>query len=250
MIALPALSLYRPLADARYRIFAFPHAGGGASAFLKLRTALAIHKVELCPLQPPGRENRSADPAHRRIEDLAHEFSTAIESLPALPSAFLGHSLGGLVAYVTLCLLRQRKAVLPVHLAVSGSLSPALRQAASTPLSPGALRERILALGGIPDAILADPELFGMFEAIIIDDIAMGDAYCYSPAAPLSCSVTVYCGNSDQAAPQSLALAWQAITTQQLHIRTFEGGHFFLYADPERTAAALVEDLGLLAFAA
>ncbi len=250
MTRIPALSLYRPLAGAQYRIFAFPHAGGGASAFMKLRNALAIHQVDLCPLQPPGRENRSCDPAHTTIEDLADEFALAIASLPSLPSAFLGHSLGGLVAYVTLCLLRERGAELPFHLTVSGSLSPALRNAAAEPLQPREMRERILSLGGIPDTILADPELFNMFEAIITADILMGDAYRHVPAAPFSCPVTVYSGDADRAAPLIHAEAWQTVTTQPLRMRTFDGGHFFLYADPGRTAAALVDDLGLCARAA
>lgn len=243
MNRLPALSLYRPLAGARARIVAFPHAGGGASAFIKLRTALAAHQVELCPLQPPGRENRSRAPAHTDIEAMACEFATAVDSLAPLPTAFLGHSLGGLVAYLTARHLAGTPSA-PAQLVVSGSLAPDLRTAPDPQTPCRSDRERVLALGGIPDAILADPDLLDMFTALIIADIRMGEAYRHRPSAPLSCPIIVYSGSGDRAALPELAPAWQRFTAQRFSTRSFAGGHFFLYADPDQTADALLADLG------
>ena len=238
-----ALSLARPLGGARFRILAFPHAGGGASAFTKLRMALASYQVELCALQPPGRENRSGERPHTVIEELALEFADALETLAPLPSAFLGHSMGGLVAYLTARLLAERNGRVPEHLVVSACLSPAERGACQQ--NTRSLRERILAFGGIPAAIQASPELFDMFQSVIAEDFAMSDAYLHVPAAPLACAITVYSGNDDAAARPARAPQWQRMTQYDLKMRSFVGGHFFLYADPDATARALLEDLGL-----
>lgn len=241
-----ALSLYRPLAGATARLAAFPHAGGGASAFRGLASALAARGVELCPLQAPGRENRSGQPFHRTAEAMAAEFADALGALPPLPTAYLGHSLGGLVAYLA-ARLRAADGAPPSHLVASASLPPQLRPARGGACDRPAtttFRDRILALGGIPEAIAADPELFAIFEPVIRADFDVAGRYVHRTAEPLPCPITVYSGSADRAAPPVAADAWQELTARPLGRRIFEGGHFFLYQRPEAVAAALVEDVG------
>ena len=237
----PALSLYRPLEGARYRVVAFPHAGGGASAFRGLKSALAAHGIDLCPLQPPGRENRVGSPPHQSALDLAREFAAAVSTLPVGPTAFLGHSLGGLVAYLTARLLAGSPAA-PRHLVVSGSLAPTLRPRRDLGDAPD-LPERIMALGGIPEAIAAEPDLLALFMAVIRADIRMGERLPDAPFTPLDLPITVWTGDRDRSAPPHLAPHWADLTRRPLRLRPFEGGHFFLYADPAFSAACLVEDL-------
>ncbi|WP_062207090.1 thioesterase II family protein [Aureimonas sp. AU12] len=240
-----ALSLHRPLPDASVRIVAFPHAGGGASAFRGLAVALATRGVELCPLQAPGRENRLSAPLHRTAEAMAVEFAAALATLAPMPTAYLGHSLGGLVAYLT-ARLRTADGAPPRHLVASASLSPLLRCGRATtpePPSPTRFRERILALGGVPEAIAADPDLFALFEPAIRADFELSDRYEHRAAEPLPCPITVYSGLGDTAAPDAAATSWQGLTAEPVRQRSFEGGHFFLYRQPDTIAAALVEDL-------
>ncbi|MBB3996743.1 thioesterase II family protein [Aureimonas pseudogalii] len=240
-----ALSLHRPLPGAALRIAAFPHAGGGASAFRGLAAALGARGVELCPLQAPGRENRIAAPFHRTAEAMAAEFAAALATLAPLPTVYLGHSLGGLVAYLT-ARLRTADGAPPHHLVASASLSPLLRcgrGAAAERPSPASFRERILALGGVPEAIAADPDLFALFEPAIRADFELADRYQHETAEPLPCPITVYSGLGDTAAPAAAAPSWQGLTRAPVRRRSFEGGHFFLYRQPDATAAALIEDL-------
>jgi surfactin synthase thioesterase subunit len=239
------LALHRPLATARARIFAFPHAGGGASAFTRLRAALAAHDVELCPLQPAGRENRWGDAPSESVEAMALEFADAIGGLPSLPFALLGHSFGGLVAYATASVLQARGHVAS-HFIASGSAAPQTEREAIDHLDKAAFRQKMLGLGGIPDLILQDEDLYAMFEAGIRHDMRLGSAAAArSSGFVLSCPVTVYCGSEDRAASPASAGAWQKVASRPIGLRVFEGGHFFLYADPERTAAGLMEDLNL-----
>lgn len=239
----PALSLYRPLAGALGRIVAFPHAGGGASAFIRLRNELASAGIELCPLQPPGRENRTSEPHHSSAEALATELVAALETLAPIRTAFLGHSFGGLVAYLVAQRLAGRGAA-PSLLIASGSLSPALRQGKITEETPAEFRKRVAAFGGIPDSIAANAALYEMFEAVIRADMRLSDAYRHRQSDPLPCPIMVYSGTEDHAAPPDDAQAWQGLTRHPLRLRNFAGGHFFLYANPKATAEALVSDLG------
>ena len=83
---------------AEVRLFCFPHAGGGASAYHQWPDLLP-EWVDVAPVQPPGREQRIAEPPiddlARLIEALAGGLADQIET----PYAFFGHSLGALVAY-------------------------------------------------------------------------------------------------------------------------------------------------------
>ncbi len=236
------LALGRRLPAARARIFAFAHAGGGASAFSRLRAALAEHDVELCPLQPAGRENRWDDAPSPSVEAMAREFADAIGGLAELPFALLGHSFGGLVAYVTASVLHQR-GLAPMHFIASGSVAPQTRREATDHLDSGAFRRRMLDLGGIPEAILENQDLYAMFEVGIRHDMRLGNAVRLPQGYILPCPVTVYCGNKDRAAPPQSAGAWQRFATGAIRRRIFDGGHFFLYSQSERVVTALVHDI-------
>ncbi len=242
-MALPALTLFRPVPQARARLFAFPHAGGGASSFAKLRNALVPSHIELCALQAPGRENRLRDPAHANVEAMADEFFEAIQSLPPLPHALLGHSFGGLVAYLTAQRLEAR-GLAPERLIASGSVSPVRRTHKVLDVDADDFRQRVEALGGIPETIVHHSELLGMFLDVIKADIRLSDAYVQQNAQRLKCPITVYVGADDRSAPPEGAVHWQAVTEQPLRVRTFAGGHFFLHADANITADALLQDLG------
>ena len=239
----PALSLYRPLEGARARIVAFPHAGGGASAFRGLKAALAPLAIELCALQPPGRENRLSEPFHRTAEAAAEEFAEAVLSLPAWPTAFLGHSLGGLLAYLTAQKLEGTRA-LPIHLVGTASRSPALPRNAHLLRDDDDLTQRLADLGGLPEIIRAEPSLLEMFETIIRADLNMGETHDPRIDTALTCPISVYSGESDRLVPPSSASAWQSLSRQPLRTRRFPGGHFFLYEAPALVAEALDADLG------
>jgi len=235
----PALSLYKPLENAERRIVAFSHAGGAGSAFAKLRLALAPFKIELCALQSPGRENRTREPFAQSLHDLAEEFAGAITKLPPLPTTYLGHSMGGLAAFLT------AQIAPPERLIASASVSPARR---TYPLSThnlpdAAFRERLFSMGGVPREIRENPSFFAMFEAALRADYRLFDTYVYGDEPPLSCPIHAYCGTTDKAVSTQGVAAWQLVAQSKIQIRKFDGGHFFLYQQLDRVVACLREDL-------
>ena len=57
----PWLTIVERRPNARIRLFCFPHAGGGTSAFRMWSEGLPS-TVEVCPIQLPGREGRISEP--------------------------------------------------------------------------------------------------------------------------------------------------------------------------------------------
>src|ERR1700724_3772837 len=64
---------------ARLRLFCFPYAGGGASAYRGWAPALPFD-VEVCPVQLPGRESRLREPAFNRPEPLIAALAEALQA--------------------------------------------------------------------------------------------------------------------------------------------------------------------------
>ena len=56
-----------------YKLICLPYAGGGASTFVKWQAAFGS-RLEVLPVQLPGRENRVAEP-------LIHDFQEAVEQV-------------------------------------------------------------------------------------------------------------------------------------------------------------------------
>src|SRR5947208_15726994 len=103
----PWLTRPRPNPSARLRLFCLPFAGGGASAYHTWPEGLP-GDVEVCAVQPPGREGRFREPAFARLRPLVTALTDALRPHLDRPFAVFGHSLGALVAFEWVRELRRR----------------------------------------------------------------------------------------------------------------------------------------------
>src|SRR5262245_31171546 len=86
-----------PSATATRRLFCFPYAGLGASAFRTWIGPLAP-TVDVCAVQLPGRETRQSERPRTQLMPLAEEAAAAILPFTDVPYALFGHSLGAILA--------------------------------------------------------------------------------------------------------------------------------------------------------
>lgn len=216
---------------ARHRLFVFPHAGAGASAY-----RLAPHlpdPVEVCTVQLPGRENRYAEPPLTSLDEAVDALAPLVAGHAELPYAFFGHSMGALLAFATARRLRALGATRPVRLFLSGMRAPHLPDRDVRHTLPDA---ELLATEGF-DGL--DPELRELLLPVLRADLTLCETAAHRAEPPLSCPFTVLAGRDDDTVTESELTAWRAHTTAGVELHLFPGGHLYVRGAEERLAATI-----------
>ncbi|MDP9845614.1 thioesterase II family protein [Streptosporangium lutulentum] len=235
----------QPLPRAAFRLFCLPYAGAGAGVFHPWPSALAPG-VEVVGIQLPGRENRIVEPAEIDLSELA----TAVADAAAAdnrPYALYGHSLGARLAFEVVRLLRRADAPLPVRMYVGAARAPHLSGSAMfdglSLLSDDELVARVVAGGGVPEAVADEPELLELLLPALRADFTWLDDYVYQPEPPLPVAITAFAGTLDRAVSVEQVAAWEQHTTAGFVLHRIDGDHFFLQDRLTDLTALLTADL-------
>ena len=229
------------------RLFCFPFAGRGASAYRTWIEETGAD-LELCLIQYPGRENRLRERPFTRVGALVSALADGISDWLDRPFAFYGHSLGGKIAFETLRELRRRGVRLPSTLFVGASQGPRL-----APMFPllNALPENEFVeaiqnrYGAVPRQILADPELRALLIPSVRADIELLETYVYAEEPPLDCDILAFGGKADPTIDRSELEAWQQETRGGFALKILDAGHFFLQPARRELLGAIEAQLSL-----
>jgi surfactin synthase thioesterase subunit len=228
-----------------FRLFCFPHAGGGASVFQPWLKQFCSG-VEIYPIQYPGREGRWLEPRFTRMSEVISELVAALTPLLQQPYAFFGHSMGAFVAFELTRELRRHNQPLPQILIMSGARAPHVPDPDPPmhELPDDSLLEDLKRLRGIPEEIFNQPEFLSLLLPILRSDLSVCETYEYAEELPLDCPISVYGGEADaKVRPEHLGF-WDTQTAQDFRLRIFPGNHFFFLKDSAvAVRQALYEDL-------
>src|ERR1700730_15492559 len=113
--------LYTPkrLNSPLMRLFCFPHAGGNATTFRDW-THILPETIEVSAIQLPGRGARLYGEPCSDIAVATQAVVAAIKPLLSCPCAFFGHSLGAVIAFEVLRMLRLNGSREPIRFFVAG----------------------------------------------------------------------------------------------------------------------------------
>ncbi|MFB9831242.1 thioesterase II family protein [Actinoallomurus acaciae] len=222
----------------------FPHAGGSASSFYWLSSALRPD-VEVWAVQYPGRQDRLREPLVDDIGRLADGlFAALLEYLPPAP-AFFGHSMGATVAF-EVALRAERRLGTPIpRLIASGRRAPSRRRDENVHRrSDEGLIAEVQELSGTHSELLNDEEARRTYLPVIRNDYRAIETYAPPREQTLSCPITAFVGADDPRVTLDEAEAWDRHTDAGFRMRVFPGGHFYLTERPAETVTSLREALG------
>ncbi len=220
------------------RLFCFPHAGGGSSAFFRWRR-FSGKAINIVPARLPGRESRLKEPPVASMDDLAATVAETIASLPAGPFALLGYSVGAHLAHQVARRLPRFGFLgyaVGRHAPGAREGTPALAAAQEvTPvedLPDEQLVEHIhQKYGGIPAVVRNDPSWLAAIVPALRADLRMLRSQSFETGELLECPLLAVGGVDDQYVTAAGLLGWSAVTRGSLTMQQFPGGHFFLYQD-------------------
>lgn len=230
----------RPLTGATVpgglRLFFFPYAGAGASAYRNWGAGLP-EGTEGFAVQLPGREDRFHERPVPGLDDLLDALTPGLLPLLDRPFAFFGHSMGAIVCWELCRRLRLTHGLEPVRVFVSGCRALHLhrsRTPAEADLSDEGLIEELRVLGATPEELLRNPEFTAFLLPTFRADLSLFAGYSYRPGPPLSCPVSVFGGTRDPRVAEEHLHGWAALTDGPARVEMFPGGHLFLLQERER----------------
>jgi len=227
------------------RLFCFPYAGIGASAF-RLWPAALPAEVEVVSVQLPGRETRLHEPPLSAMPAMVGQLLPELRGQLDLPYALFGHSMGATLAWATARALAAEGVSPPLHVILSGRRAPRMPDPdlPLRDLSDAQFIDEIdRRYGGIPAQVRASADLMALLLPALRADIAALETYRQGEAAPLPLPLTVFGGQQDARAPAAQMQAWRGETSAAFHVQLFPGGHFFLNTSRPAVLAAVARIL-------
>ncbi len=234
-----------PRSDAKLRLYCFPYAGGGASAFYSWGKVLP-ENVEVCVIQMPGREERLGETLIKDMSKLANAVANEVIKSSKHPFAFFGHSMGAIVAYETARQLSSMGTLQPVHLFLSARAAPHLQENSDALrfLDDESFLDRLQkTYGAVPEVIRQSVELRQIFLPILRADVELLETYEESSSAPLNCPITALGGIHDPAISKEKLEGWKTRTKSEFRQYDFPGKHFFIDEERQSVVAAIATDL-------
>lgn len=240
----PWIAYHRPIPNAQLRLFCFHHAGGAASSFRAWRDQLQPYQIELCPIQLPGRETRAQEPLQTELKSLVQQIGKALTPYLDKPFAFLGHSMGGVLAFYVALYLQER-GHRAQRLIISGTTPPRCRQQ-QRPIHDLPDVDFLAAVNqynGIPTELLENQEALALLLPILRADFQATANTQGLKSTLLRSPLSVFTGLSDRTVNGEELENWRQHAVGTVKVRKFPGDHFFLYQQPNLVIRAIVQDL-------
>jgi len=182
------------------------------------------------------------------LAEMVAEAADGIKPLLGGKFIFFGHSLGGLVSFELARMLRKEGLQGPGHLFVSGTRAPdvARREDDIHNLSDRVFTEKLREMEGTPSEILTNTEMLEIMLPMIRSDFKAFETYKFSPADPLDCPITAFCGNNDKFVIPDDCRKWANHTSGAFDSIILNGNHFFMHEQYRTITEKIKKALQLL----
>ncbi|SCK10290.1 Surfactin synthase thioesterase subunit [Streptomyces sp. WMMB 714] len=237
----------RPVPRPQARLFLFHHAGGSHQVFRDWARYLPP-EWEVCLTDAPGRGMLADSEPLQDVETLVRRFLDELLLWLDRPFAFFGHSMGALVAHELTLALAEARLPVPVWVGLSARGCPRSvteRPTALHQLPADRLRVELAGMGGTPQHVLDDPELWGLLEPVIRADFGLVERWRPGMRRDLAMPVpfTVLGATRDPWATPAELAGWAEYGEHFRGCRLFEGEHFYFASRGPEIPALVAQEV-------
>ena len=236
----------RPLA--MLRLFLFHDAGGSAALFDGWDHYFENDLIEVVRVELPGRGQRLNEPPYTDTAALLDDLVPAILPLLDKPYVFLGHSMGGLIAFEIMHELRKKGNALPEMLFISSTsgLNAYEKSQVDYTVSDA---ELVTLYPHLDLSVIGDRELQQMLISILRADLQLLHSHQYRFEVPFNVPIIAIHGDDDQRVNRYQIEQWEKETFTSFRLVSRPGGHRYIEHDAEFVAGLIEEEAMQLSLA-
>lgn len=227
------------------RLICFPYLGGYVNSFGDLVQSLN-RNLEVWVANPPGHLGSNLDLVSD-INTLTDLYYQEIGSIISADSCFLGHSMGGVVAFALINKIRANgQFPLPDKLILSATSKPdvfAAKQYSS--FSDDDLVEILKSYGGLPAPLLANHELMNIMRPIFRADYRILESAA-ATLQQIDVKTLILWGENDKVESIENAYLWRDLLSQGLNVITLKkASHLFIHDRAAEVADYVEKFMGI-----
>lgn len=210
----------------RPQLFLLHFAGGSSYSFKSMEPYL--QEFEYIPLELPGRgrrmEEHLLDTFDEAVEDTVGQIVRALK-----PGYFVlfGHSMGAIIALKVASMLESMN-IVPHHVIVSGTHAPGVKIFKKRyGLEEDEFKMELKELGGTPDEVFSNEDLYSFFAPIIRADFKVVEDSEFTDFPILRSPILALMGSEEEDVDK--IDSWRRFSTSGFESFILEGDHFFIY---------------------
>lgn len=218
------------------QLFFLHFAGGNSYSFQFILPHLI--DFEVIQLELPGRGRRVNEKLLNEYQEAAEDVYQQILLKQTSPIFLIyGHSLG---AYLTLRVARMLEKVgrAPAYILVSGNPGPGIRENKKRYLFEHKdFVKELRSLGGVPEEVFLNKELFDFFEPILRADFELAEKNDMPEETAVDIPMYALMGTEEE--DRDKISNWNRFTNSSFRSELLEGDHFFIFKHPQRIATLI-----------
>ncbi|WP_215907196.1 thioesterase II family protein [Kordia aestuariivivens] len=223
------------------QLFLLPFAGGNRFSydFLIKKLKTNTSNIKCYPLELPGRGRRFGEKLARdkklAIDDYLHQLTKLRDKTPYI---IYGHSMGATLG-LSIIKRMEEKNDAPLQFIATGNAGPKIKEEnedkPSTKkhlLNDEKFKKALRKLGGIPDEILENEELYSFFSSILRADFQILEEGGNADQS-IIINTPIYALMGDQEKSVKHINNWQKFTNTSFKAQVLTGNHFFIHEHTE-----------------
>lgn len=219
-------------------------AGGNQYSFNFLKDHMPS-SIDFIPLELPGRGKRFSEALIKNKEEAISDYLRQFLEIrnSNKPYIVFGHSMGATLGLSLVNKLEKLNNP-PISLIVSGNSGPGTYDDAPKRylLEDEEFKKELRRLGGVPEEVLGNDELFNYFSPIIRADFETLEN-CGFIEKNIKINSPIYALMGSEEEKKDKITNWQNFTKSEFHYQIVEGNHFFIQKHPKEIATIIMNVL-------